>query len=265
MKEGRFFSKQFVTDSLAVVLNEKAVEELGLKQPVGARLTTPDANFNAPDGTPYIYNVVGVLKDFHYQSLHEQVTPLIITNAAKFGGVTGLITVRLKGDNVKATLSGIENTWQRFVTQHPFHYDFLDATIAAQYLTEQTTQRIFTVFSVLAIFIACLGLLGLAAYTTQLRMREIGIRKVLGASIQNIIGMLTKDFLKLVAVAALAAFPLAWWAMYAWLQNFAYRVNVAWWVFLLAAIIAALIALFTISFQAIKAAIANPVESLRTE
>ncbi|HXL58714.1 MAG TPA: FtsX-like permease family protein, partial [Chitinophagaceae bacterium] len=265
LKEGRFFSKEYGTDTLAVVLNEKAAQELGLKKSLGARLNTPDPNFNAPDGMPYNYTVVGVLKDFHFQSLHQQITPLFITNAAKFGGVMGLMTVRIKGDNFKGALSSIEKTWQRFVEQHPLHYDFLDQTLAEQYHAEQSTQRIFTVFSILAIFIACLGLLGLAAYTTQQRTREISIRKVLGADIRNIVGMLTKDFLKLVALAALVAFPLAWWAMHQWLQDFAYRVNVAWWVFALSAIIAALIALFTISFQAIKAAITNPVKSLRTE
>ncbi len=265
LTQGRFFSKEYATDSLAVVLNEKAVQELGLKQPIGARLITPDPNFNAPDGSFYTYTVVGVLKDFHYQSLHQQITPLIITNAAKFGGVMGLMTVRVKGDNFKTSLSAIEKTWQRFAEQHPFHYDFLDQTLAAQYHAEQTTQSIFTTFSTLAIFIACLGLLGLAAYTTQQRTREISIRKVLGADIRNIISMLTKDFLKLVAVAAIVAFPLAWWAMNQWLQNFAYRVSIGWWVFAVSAMIAALIALFTISFQAIKAAIANPVKALRSE
>ena len=265
MKEGRFFSKQFATDSLAVVLNEKAVQELGLKQPLGARLTNPDPQFNAPDGSPYIYTVVGVLKDFHFQSLHEQISPLIITNSARFDDVNGLMTVRIKGDNFKQAVTAIGNIWQKFVEQHPFHYDFLDKTLEAQYLHEQTTQRIFTVFSVLAIFIACLGLLGLAAYTTQQRTREISIRKVLGADTSNIVRMLTKDFLKLVGVAALVAFPLAWWAMHTWLQDFAYRVTLAWWVFALAAIIAALIALLTISFQAIKAALTNPVNSLRAE
>ncbi len=265
LKKGRFFSKQYPTDSLAVVLNEKAVEELGLKEPLGARLNTPDPNFNAPDGTPITYTVVGVLKDFHFQSLHEQISPLVITNAAKFGGAMALMTVRIKGDDFKASLTAIEKTWHRFVEKQPFHYNFLDQTLAAQYHAEQTTQRIFTAFSILTIFIACLGLLALAAYTTQQRMREISIRKVLGAEITNIVGMLTKDFLKLVMFAALVAFPLAWWGMHQWLQDFAYRVPIMWWVFALSAFIAAFIALATISFQAIKAAIANPVKSLRTE
>ncbi|MBS1610248.1 MAG: FtsX-like permease family protein, partial [Bacteroidetes bacterium] len=145
------------------------------------------------------------------------------------------------------------------------HYTFLDKIVEQQYLAEQTTQKIFTFFSSLAIFIACIGLLGLAAYSTQQRTREIGIRKVLGASAGTIVKMLSVDFLKLVLIAALIAFPLAWWAMHTWLQDFAYRVNIGWWVFAIAGVLSVVIALATISFQAIKAAMANPVKSLRTE
>jgi putative ABC transport system permease protein len=173
--------------------------------------------------------------------------------------------VRLKADNFKSSLSSIEKLWKQFVPARPFHYEFLDRTLADQYQAEQTTQRIFTVFSVLAIFIACIGLLGLAAYATQLRMREISIRKVLGASVGNIAGMLSKDFLKLVIISVIVAFPLAWWGMHTWLQSFAYRTDISWWIFILAGMIAATIALLTISFQAMKAAMTNPVDSLRTE
>jgi putative ABC transport system permease protein len=263
LKEGRFFSKQFATDSLALVLNEKAVAELGLKEPIGARITSTD--FNGPSGEEIIYTVVGVAKDFHYQSLHQKIEPLVFVNAERFRGAMGTTGVRITADNFKSAVASIEKTWKSFVPDHAFHYNFLDKTLADQYKAEQTTQRIFTIFSVLAIFIACIGLLGLAAYATQLRMREMSIRKVLGASVGNIVGMLSKDFLKLIIISAVVAFPLAWWGMHKWLENFAYRTNISWWVFLLAGFIAAMIALITISFQAIKAALANPVNTLRSE
>ena len=266
LTQGRFFSKEFGTDSLAVVLNERAVQELGLgASPVGARLTSPDQNFNAPNGKPYVYTVVGVLKDFHYQSLHQKISPLIVTNTAKFNNTSGFLAVRIKADNFQAAVNGIETVWKAFVKDRPFHYNFLDQTLAHQYLAEQRTQKIFTVFSSLAIFIACIGLLGLVAYTTQQRTREISIRKVLGASAGSIVNMLSKDFLKLVALACIIGLPVAWWGMHKWLQDFAYRISIGPWVFVIAGIAALLIALLTISFQAIKAAVANPVKNLRTE
>lgn len=265
LKEGRFFSKEFGSDSLAVVLNEKAVEELGLSNPIGARLNTTEENFNAPGGAPYTYTVVGVINDFHFQSLHQKISPLVFVNSSKFGGRSPALVIRVKADNFSSSLTGIEGLWKKFVPERPFHYDFLDRALAEQYQAEITMQRIFTIFSVLAIFIACIGLLGLAAYATQLRMREISIRKILGASAGSIISMLSKDFLRLIIISFIVAFPLAWWGMHTWLQNFAYRTDIAWWVFALAGAIAALIALLTISFQAIRAAIANPVKSLRTE
>ena len=265
LKEGRFFSKEFSTDTLSVVLNERAVKELGLKNAIGSRLTSPDDFYNAPDGSPYIYNVVGVVKDFHYHSLHEPISPLVIITSKKFGGRSGLVALRIKGDNFKAALSDIGTVWKKFVKEKPFNYYFLDRSLADQYKAEQTTQRIFTIFSGLAIFIACIGLLGLAAYATQQRTREISIRKVLGASESSIITMLSKDFVKLVLLSSAIAFPIAWWGMNKWLQDFAYRVNVGWWIFFVAGIAALLIALFTVSTQALKAAFTNPVKNLRSE
>ena len=265
LKEGRFFSKEFSTDSLALILNEKAVNELKLKNPVGTRFKSPDPFLNAPDGSSYIYTVIGVVKDFHFQSLHQKIAPLFFNYSGKFGEVSATTALRIKAGNFKDAVAAVENTWKKFVKDRPFHYAFLDQTLARQYLSEQTTQKIFTIFSSLAIFIACIGLLGLAAYTTQQRTREISVRKVLGATVGNIVAMLSKDFLKLVLVAALIAFPIAWWGMHKWLQNFEYKINIGWWVFAIAALAATLVALFTISFQAIRAAIANPVKSLRTE
>ena len=265
IKEGRFFSNEFSTDSLSMVLNEKAAAELGLKNAIGARLSSPNAGFNAPDGSPYVYTVVGIMKDFHYQSLHQKITPLVFTSTTKFQNRAPFIAVRIKADNFEQAVSSIENTWKKFVQQRPFHYNFLDQTLAAQYTAEQTMQKIFSIFSVLTIFIACIGLLGLAAYTTQQRNREIGIRKVLGAGVGNIVAMLSRDFIKLVLVAALIAFPIAWFTMHKWLEDFSYRITISWWLFLAAGGAALLVALLTISFQAIKAAIVNPVKSLRSE
>ena len=265
MKEGRFFSKDFPTDSLAVVLNEKAVTELGLKNPIGTRLTSPDGFYNGRNGETYTYTVIGVLKDFHYQSLHEVITPLLFTSSSRFNDQMQFAAVKVNATNFKSSVDAIEEKWKEFVKDRPFHYTFLDDTVAQQYHAEQTSQKIFTFFSSLAIFIACIGLLGLAAYTTQQRTREIGIRKVLGASVGNITKMLSIDFLKLVFIASLIAFPAAWWAMHKWLQGFAYRIHISVWVFIIAGFLSVLIALITISFQTIKAAIANPVKNLRTE
>ncbi|HXB08636.1 MAG TPA: ABC transporter permease [Puia sp.] len=266
VKEGRFFNKSFPTDSLAVVLNEKAVAALGLKEPViGTRLTTTDPNFNPKPDSFYAYTVIGVVNDFHYQSLHQAINPLVFTNAAKFGNVTGVTAVRINSDDFAAAIAAIEQKWKQFVPDHPFHYTFLDETLAAQYRPEQTLQRIFTVFSALAIFIACIGLLGLAAYATQQRIREICIRKVLGAGVGTIVGLLSRDFIRLVTLSALVAFPLAWLAMHSWLQGFAYRVGLSWWIFIISWLISLVITLLTIGFQAMRAAAVNPVRILRSE
>jgi putative ABC transport system permease protein len=267
LKDGRFLSRSFPTDSLAVVLNERAVSALGLKETVvGTRLTTTDQFLSPrPADSPYIYTVVGVVKDFHFQTLHQAIAPLVFTSSARFHDVSGITSVRIKGDNFATAIKSIEIAWHKFVPEKPFHYTFLDQNLAAQYKAEQTMQRVFTVFSVLAIFIACIGLLGLAAYATQQRIREISIRKILGASAGNIIGMLSKDFLKLVTLSAFVAFPLAWIAMHSWLQGFAYRVGLSWWIFILAWLISLFITMLTISFQAIRAAHTNPVTTLRAE
>lgn len=265
MKEGRFFSGSFPTDSLAVVLNEKAVAELGLSNPIGARITTNLGFLNGPNGEIYPYTVVGVIKDFHFQSLHQAVTPLIFTSSARFNDQSNFLAVKVKSAGFKTTIDEIADKWQSFVKDRPLQYSFLDKTLERQYHAEQTTQKIFTFFSALAIFIACIGLLGLSAYATQQRTREIGIRKVLGASTGNIVKMLSIGSLKLVLMAAAVAFPAAWWAMHNWLEDFAYRIDIEWWIFALAGSISVFIALFTVSFQAIKAAVANPVKSLRTE
>ena len=265
LKEGRFFSKDFSTDSLAIVLNERAVTELGLKKPIGAQLVSTDELYNGRDGSQYLYTVVGVVKDFHYQSLHSPITPLVFTNSSRFNDVSFTTAVKIKADNFEAAVKALETKWKEFVKDRPFQYAFLDKTVAEQYVAEATTQRIFSFFSSLAIFIACMGLLGLAAYATQQRMREISIRKVLGASSGNIVLMLSRDFLKLVLIAAVIAFPVAWWSMQKWLEEFAYRVNIGWWAFIIAGLGAVIVALLTISFQAFKAAVTSPVKTLRAD
>jgi putative ABC transport system permease protein len=266
MKEGRFFSREFPTDSLAMVLNEQAVAALGLKEPViGSRLTSPDRFFNAPDGKPYVYTVIGVVRDFNYQTLHQAIAPLFFADVTKFGNVTNLTAVRVNGDQFAGTLAAIQKTWRQFVPSRPFHYSFLDQRVADQYKSEQTIRRIFTVFSALAIFIACIGLFGLAAYATQQRLREISIRKVLGAGTGSIARMLSVDFLRLVTISALIAFPMAWIAMHAWLDGFVYRVPLSWWIFVSAWALSLTITLMTTRYQAIRAAMTNPVKVLRSE
>ncbi|MEO6166937.1 MAG: ABC transporter permease [Chitinophagales bacterium] len=263
--KGRFFSKDLATDSLSVVLNQKAAEEFGFTDPIGKQVITPDGFFSLPDGTPQTLTVVGVVKDFHFQSLHQMITPLIFINSSKFQNVMPVAAVRIQSSQFKSTLTGIERTWDHYLPQHPFQISFLDQQLTNLYESEETMQDLFVIFSGLAIFIACMGLLGLIMYATQKRAREIGIRKVLGASIGSIVALLSKDFLRLVLIAAIIAFPIAWLGMNKWLQDFAYRVTISWWIFGTAMLAALLLTLITVSFQAIKAAIANPVKSLRTE
>ena len=263
--KGRYFSNELATDSLAILLNEKAVSEFGLTDPIGARLTSPDGIFNLPDGTQQVVTVIGVVKDFHFQSLHQMITPLVFMNSAKFQNNVPVIAVRIESAKFKSVLNAIETTWDSYVPQHPIQFSFLDQQLADLYKSEEITQRLFTAFSVIAIFIACMGLLGLVTYATQKRSREIGIRKVLGASITNIITLLSRDFLKLVLIASVVSFPISWLLMNKWLQDFAYRINISWWVFGMASVITLIIALTTIFIHAIRAAIANPVKSLRME
>jgi putative ABC transport system permease protein len=266
MISGRSFSRDFM-DTLSVVVNEAAVREMGVTEAVGTRLVSSDDFLNPNQEEPSIYTIIGVVKDFHFQSLHNIVSPLfLVHNQRSFTpGVDPLITVRLSSTELQGTIAQMESLWKKFQPDIPFNYEFLDQQWAALYQKEQDTRKVYSVFSLLAIFIACLGLLALAAYTVEIRTKEIGIRKVLGASVPGIIGLLSKDFLKLVFLAILLASPIAWWTMQKWLEGFAYRVSIAWWVFVLAGIIAIGIAFFTVSLQSIKAALANPIKSLRSE
>ncbi|MGN6601466.1 MAG: ABC transporter permease, partial [Ginsengibacter sp.] len=208
-----------------------------------------------------------VMKDFNFESLHQQIKPMIFImppNAAK-QGFYNAISVKLAGKNVSSGLATLKDAWQKYLPDLPYQYNFLDEQFAKLYQAEQRQQTIFTIFACIAIFIACLGLFGLSAFAIAQRVKEIGVRKVLGANVSSIVALLSKDFLKLVLISAIIAFPVAWYAMSRWLEDFAYRINIHWWVFLLATLLTMLIALATVSFQAIKAAVANPVNSLRSE
>jgi putative ABC transport system permease protein len=253
---GRGFSKDFSTDSSGFVINEAAVKALGLKSNEDA--IGKDIRYGNRTG-----KLIGVINDFHFESMHQKIVPLILFAPANSS--YRAISIKITGNNIAAALSQVEATWRKFLPDIPFEYNFLDENFSRLYESEQRQGTLFTVFACVAIFIACLGLFGLSAFAITQRIKEIGIRKVLGASTTNIVSLLSKDFLKLVIVAAVIAFPVAWYVMNQWLQDFAYRINIPWWVFILAGILAAGIALFTISFQAVKAAVANPVKNLRTE
>src|SRR5579871_99352 len=251
--QGRDFSKDYGTDSVAYIINESALKKIGYKDPIGKRLT-----FWQKKGT-----IVGVIKDFHYQSMRAKIEPLILRLRDHEGWGTALI--KTEAGNTKQALSGLEQLCKELNPKFPFTYQFADEEFNKIYKSEQVIDKLSNYFAFLAIFISCLGLLGLAMFTAEQRTKEIGIRKVLGASISGLFGLLSKEFLQLVGIAFLIAAPLSWWAMTKWLQDYQYKTDISWWVFALAGLLTVIIALATISFQAIKAAIANPVKSLRTE
>ncbi|MGB8193612.1 MAG: ABC transporter permease [Chitinophagaceae bacterium] len=257
--KGRNFSKDF-DDSLSVILNEEAVKQIGWKDPIGKWLQYPGGNNER-------FKVIAVIKNFNVQSLHTPIQPFALFHSSSKTYDLGAthILARIKPGDVGNTLNQLEAKWKSFASGEPFDYNFLDAAFDAQYRSEQRFGSIFSIFASLSIFIACLGLFGLCAYIAERRTKEIGVRKVLGASVPNLVGLLSKDFLKLTLIAAIIAFPIAWWAMEKWLEDFAYRIKISWDVFLVAGLCTLAVALFTVSFQAIKAAIANPVKSLRTE
>ena len=207
------------------------------------------------------YHIVGVVKNFNFSSLRDVVTPLALV----FKKDNSNISVRLNSAAIPSTLAQIRNKWQKMAPDQPFDYEFMDEQFNKLYTVEEKTGQIIITFTVLAIMIACLGLLGLVTFAAEQRTKEIGIRKILGANVAGIVAMVVRDFVKLVLVASIIAFPIAWWTMNKWLQGFAYRISMSWQVFVFAGSAAILIALITVSFHALKAAIANPVKSLRTE
>ena len=254
---GRGFSRDFSTDTGSFLINEAAVRALGFKS--NEDVIGRDFGYGGRTG-----KLIGVFNDFHFESMHEKIVPLVLL-VPRSGNRYGNISIKIAGNNIPAALAHVEKTWRSFLPDVPYQFTFLDENFERLYQSEERQKTIFTVFAFIAIFIACLGLFGLSAFAISQRVKEIGIRKVLGASVDTIVTLLAKDFLKLVAIAAILAFPIAWLAMDRWLQDFAYRINVPWWVFIIAGLLAAIIAFVTISFQAVKAAFANPVKSLRSE
>ena len=256
LKEGRDFDPSFSLDTNNYLVNEAALRKIGYKDPIGKELT-----MWGDKGS-----IVGVMKDYHHNSLHVPIEPLILRLFKKsWNSYWGNVLVRTEKGKTKQAIASMEKTYRQFNPGFPFRYFFTDAEMLKNYKAEHTVSKLSKYFAFLAIFISCLGLFGLVTFTAQQRVKEIGIRKVLGASVSGIVRMLSKDFIKLVLLAAVIAFPVAWWAMNRWLGDFAYRVHIGWWVFVASGIAAMLIALLTVSFQAIKSAIASPVKSLRTE
>lgn len=255
---GRNFDPDhFASDSSAILLNEKAVAILGKtpEEVIGSQFIN-----DFQDGS--IITVIGVVKNFHFESLRDEVSALGLFYGADYASN---LAIKLHGGDVSRTLSEIENAWRDLAPSQPFEHYFMDDSFNTSYEAEQRLGQIFMIFTVLSIIIACLGLLGLAAFNAQKRVKEIGVRKVLGAKVGQIVFRLSMDFLKLVVLSVVIALPLGWYAMDRWLQDFSYHINIPWWIFALSALMAVGVALLTVSYQSIKAAIVNPVKSLRTE
>jgi putative ABC transport system permease protein len=259
LNEGRYFSKEFSSDTLSVLINETAARIFGDNEPVGRELTRIGR-------TEWYktFKIIGVIKDFNYESLHYQVRPLIL-HLSPHSQAANVLTIRISSDNLKEAIGYINETWKTFTGGEGMYSRFVDENIARLYESEEKTGIIATVFSILAIFIASLGVFGLAALVTEQRTKEIGIRKVLGASVTEITLLLSREFAGWVLIASIIACPVAYFFMNKWLQDFAFRISIDWWIFVLAGSFALLIAIATVSSHAIKAAIANPVESLRYE
>lgn len=255
---GRDFDKQFSTDSTAIVLNESAVAILGVapKDALGMRLSR-----DLGDENPVFSTVIGVVKNFHFESLREDIGALSLY----LGDFSSAMAIKLNAGDLSSTIKSIEAAWNSVAPGQPFSYYFLDESFNATYEAEQRLGQIFITFTILSILIACLGLFGLAAFNAEKRTKEIGVRKVLGASVGQITYRLTIDFLKLVGIAILVSVPVGWYVMNKWLEDFSYRIEIGWGVFVLAAFLAIVISILTVSYQSIKAAIMNPVKSLRTE
>lgn len=261
--EGRGYSKE-TNDSLSIILNEAAVKALKIEEPIGKKISQVQRGRNGNIMVPY--TIIGVIKNFNFQSLRDEITPLTIQSNESFGGGAGYAYARIKAGEIANAIKNIENKWKELATNgQPFKYTFLDQDLSRQYESEKRSGVLFSVFSGLAIIIACVGLFGLAAYTASLRTKEIGVRKVLGASVGNVVFLLSKDFTKLILLAFVLAVPLAWYLMNNWLQGFAFRISLGAGVFVIAGLVSLAIAWLTVSYQSIRAALANPVKSLRSE
>ena len=254
---GRGFSRDYSLDTSAFLINEAAAKILGFKNPEDA--IGKNFGYGGRRG-----KLIGVFNDFHFESLHQKITPLVLL-VPRSANSYGSISIKITGSNITGALDRIATTWRNFLPESPYQFTFLDENFGRLYEAEARQKTLLIIFASLAIFIACLGLSGLSAFAILQRIKEIGIRKVLGADVPTIVALLSKDFLKLVLFAAIPSFIVSWYFMNKWLEDFAYRVSMPWWMFLTAGLLAAVIALITISFQAIRAALANPVKSLRTE
>jgi len=251
--EGRDFSESLSTDSsTGFLINEAALLKLGWKSTIGKNISTSKKQGK----------VIGIIKDFHFKSLHDKIQPLVIYYDPK---AFEFLSVKIKSNNISAVLSTIQKRWKALFPGKPYEFNFIDEQWGKLYEKEQETKNLFSTFSGLSIFIACLGLFGLALFNIQNKTKEIGIRKVMGASILNVALILTKNFLILVLISNVIAWPTSYYFMNRWLQDFAYRIDISWWVFVLSGGIVLVIAVATVSLQAIKAATANPVENLRYE
>jgi len=254
--KGRNFSKDFGSDSSAIIINESTAKILHYDDPIGQKIYSTDDN-----DKPIFFTVIGLVKNFNFESLRENVAPLSLF----LGKRPGLIAFRFNTTDVVNLQKQIEAKWKTMAPGMPFSYRFLDQSFDEMYRNEQRVGKVAMVFALIAILIACLGLFGLATFIAEQRTKEISIRKVLGASVQGIIQLLSKDFVRLVLISVVIATPLAWWIMSKWLNDFAYRANISWWMFAIAGFLAIFIALATVSIQAIRAAIANPAKNLRSE
>jgi putative ABC transport system permease protein len=255
---GRNFSKDYGTDSTGIIINETAAKTFGWT-PENALTRTITRNDN--EGKKATFQVIGVVKDFHFRSMHEKIGPLVMTLTNGWGW----ILIKTRSKEVSGLLASMKQNWDGFRPDMPFSYTFLDERFNETFKAEQKTGQILGTFAGLTIFVACLGLFGLATFTAEQRTKEIGVRKVLGASVAGIVALLSKDFLKLIGVAMIVATPAAWWLMDRWLQEFAYKIDVSWWMFAVAGLLSIVVALCTISYQSVKAALMNPVKSLRSE
>jgi hypothetical protein len=251
---GRDFSVQYPTDSTdAFLVNEEAVKRMGMKDPIGKWVSAW-----AKKG-----HIVGVLKDYHTRSMHDPILPVMLD--IKEGEYFGVIIVKTRPGQTKQALAGLEKVYKDINPKFAFAYQFVDEEFRKMYSGELIVSKLSVLFATLAIIISCLGLLGLVIFAAEQRTKEIGIRKVLGASIQQIVGMFSKDFVRLILIAFVIAAPIGWYAMNSWLSDFTYRINISWWTFALALGSALFVAFATMSYQAVKAAMANPVRSLRSE
>jgi putative ABC transport system permease protein len=252
VKEGRSFSRDFGAEERGLIFNEAAIRAMGLENPIGTKVKLWGEE----------KTIIGVVKDFHLSSLHERIEPMVFRFNPR---ETWTIVAKLESGKEKQTLGSLESFYKKINPGFAFQYSFLDDTYQAQYVSEQRVSVLSRCFAGLAILISCLGLFGLAAFNAEIRTKEIGIRKVLGASVENVVTMLSKDFMQLIGIAIVIAFPLAWWAMNTWLEGFAYHITIGPWIFLVAGLALILIALLTLSYQSIKTALMNPAKSLRSE